>query len=287
MSSDVAPGWYPDPQAAGQVRYWDGSGWTEHVQPAGTPAPATAEPEGRGPFTSDLSVNELLLLGESGFEPAGVVAGTSVYQIGFEQSHWTRNQEIEPLSRALLRGRELAVERAAEQAEKLGAHGVVSLRLKVGGYEWAPNMAEFVALGTAVRQGGGAPPDRPFATGLTGQELWALRRLGYRPVGLALGTCVYHVAYGSLGQLLRQYGPNAEIEDYSRALAGARELAIGRMRSQAERMGADGVVSAELKERSHGWGSHVIEFLAAGTAVVATGEPPLDTPPDAVVPLGR
>jgi uncharacterized protein YbjQ (UPF0145 family) len=286
VNTGVTSGWYPDPQAAGQVRYWDGSAWTEHVQPAGHPA-AGQEPEPGGVFTSDLSASELLLLSEAGFEPLGVVAGTSVYQIGFEQSHWTRNEEIEPLSKALLHGRELAAERALEQAAALGAHGVVSLRLKVGAYEWAPNIAEFVALGTAVRQAGAAAPARPFATTLSGQDIWALRRAGYRPVGLALGTCVYHVAYGSLGQLFRRYGPNAEIVDYSRALAGARDLALERMREQAAALEADGVVSAELKERSHGWGSHVIEFLAAGTAVVATGEPPVEVPPGAVVPLGR
>lgn len=28
------PGWYPDAQVAGQNRWWDGSAWTDHVQPA-------------------------------------------------------------------------------------------------------------------------------------------------------------------------------------------------------------------------------------------------------------
>lgn len=39
--SDQSPpaGWYPDPQAAGLVRWWDGR-WTEHVQPAPTSGPA-------------------------------------------------------------------------------------------------------------------------------------------------------------------------------------------------------------------------------------------------------
>lgn len=37
MSS--APGWYPDPQNARLLRYWDGRGWTPHTQP-----PARAQP---------------------------------------------------------------------------------------------------------------------------------------------------------------------------------------------------------------------------------------------------
>ena len=32
-----AAAWYPDPQMAGRVRWWDGTNWTEHVS---VPAPA-------------------------------------------------------------------------------------------------------------------------------------------------------------------------------------------------------------------------------------------------------
>ncbi|MDM7855170.1 DUF2510 domain-containing protein [Cellulomonas alba] len=34
-------GWYPDPQGPGSVRYWDGTGWTQHVQPV----PAAPQPQ--------------------------------------------------------------------------------------------------------------------------------------------------------------------------------------------------------------------------------------------------
>lgn len=30
-------GWYPDPQQQGQLRYWDGAAWTEHLAPAQQP----------------------------------------------------------------------------------------------------------------------------------------------------------------------------------------------------------------------------------------------------------
>ena len=44
----------------------------------------------RGFFTSDLSVNEFLLVKQSGFEPLGLVLGSSIYHIGFQQASGTR-----------------------------------------------------------------------------------------------------------------------------------------------------------------------------------------------------
>jgi uncharacterized protein YxjI len=33
------PGWYPDPAGSGGTRWWDGQGWTDHVQQAAPPTP--------------------------------------------------------------------------------------------------------------------------------------------------------------------------------------------------------------------------------------------------------
>jgi len=83
-----------------------------------------------------------------------------------------------------------------------------------------------------------------------------------------MGNCVYHVAHMSLGQVLRQVGQNVEFANYTQAVYDARELAMERMQAEATRLGAQGIVGAQIIERSHGWGSHVIEFFAVGTAII-------------------
>lgn len=35
----IPAGWYPDPQAPGQGRFWDGTAWTDHVHVPGQPMP--------------------------------------------------------------------------------------------------------------------------------------------------------------------------------------------------------------------------------------------------------
>jgi uncharacterized protein YbjQ (UPF0145 family) len=52
-----------------------------------------------------------------------------------------------------------------------------------------------------------------------------------------------------------------------------------RMQKEAEALEAEGIVGVQLQERSHGWGSHVIEFFAVGTAIVPMpGERQLPAP---------
>ena len=227
-----------------------------------------------GLFTSDLSVNEFLLVKQAGFEPLGMVVGSSIYHIGFQQSNWSKNQEMSTLTQAMYAARELAMTRMEEEADQLGADGVVGIRLEVGRYEWGPNMAEFLAVGTAVRHTAGgdyrSPTGRPFTSDLSGQELWTLLAAGYRPAGLVMGTCVYHVAHQGLRATFRQMGQNVEMPNFTQALYDARELAMERMQAEAIALKAEGIVGVRLTEKSHGWDSHIIEFFSLGTAVVAT-----------------
>jgi len=242
-------------------------------------------------FTSDLSINEYYLLEQAGFEPLGFVMGSSFFHIGIQ---WTimpfQNYELDILTQALYRAREHAMLRMEEEAAVLDADGVVGVRLEVGQQTWAAGMAEFTAMGTAVRaldrsrdyrkQSG-----RPFTSDLTGQQFWTLLRTRCRPLELSMGNCVYHVGRRGLRQALGQFGRNVEMPNYTQALYTARELALERMQAEAERVGANGVVGVEIQQANFGWGSHVLEFFAVGTAVVREGHIPAASEPGLMLAL--
>lgn len=262
----------------------------------GLPAAAKERLErmrGTGPaptlFTSDLSVNEFLLVREAGFDPLGLVMGSSIYHIGFQFRNFYQNQELDVLTQAMYEARELAMTRMEEEADILGADGIVGVRLDVTQYQWGASMAEFMAIGTAIRHRAGGNyrtvDNRPFTSDLSGQDFWTLLKTGYRPLSLVMGTCVYHVAHQGLMQSMKQMGRNIEMPNYTQALYDARELALSRMQAEAEREKAVGIVGAQVKENSHGWDSHVIEYFAVGTAVTPVSVDHEVPEPAIVLPL--
>ncbi|MGA2014115.1 MAG: heavy metal-binding domain-containing protein [Solirubrobacteraceae bacterium] len=246
---------------------------TEGIPEAGR---ARLEQNRQGLFTSDLSVNEFLLITQAGFDPLGLVIGSSIYHIGLQMANPRSSQEMTVLSQAMYDARQLAMTRMEEEADVLGADGVVGVRLEVGQYEWGQHMAEFIAIGTAVRHREGqlhrAPSGRPFTSDLSGQAFWTLLRTGHRPVALVMGSCVYHVARRGVTQAVGQMGRNVELPNYTQALYAARELAMERMQSEAQATQARGIVGMNLHEKSHGWDSHMIEFFAVGTAIIPTDD---------------
>ena len=225
-----------------------------------------------GLYTSDLSVNEFLLVTQAGFDPVGLVVGSSIFHTGFQIAGPTASQEMTVLSEAMYSARHLAMTRMEEEADQLDADGIVGVRLDIGRYEWGPNMAEFIAIGTAVKHRDGvlhrAPSGRPFTSDLSGQDFWTLLSTGHRPVGMVMGSCVYHVGRRGPLKTLGQTGRNVELPNFTQALYDARELAMQRMQTEAKELGAEGIVGVSLTERTHGWGSHVIEFFALGTAII-------------------
>jgi uncharacterized protein YbjQ (UPF0145 family) len=223
-------------------------------------------------FTSDLSVDEFLLVEHAGFEALGLVLGSCIYHVGFQWQKWSVSQELPILTRAMYSARELAMTRMEEEADILGADGIVGVRLVFKQYAMDEGVLEFQAVGTAIRHREKAgsmrtKDNRPFTSDLSGQDLWKLVRGGYRPVSLAMGACVYHIAHMSFMQALKQVGRNQEMTIYTEATYAARELALERMQAEAAQRGGVGVVGARVEESNWGWGSNAIEFFAVGTAV--------------------
>jgi uncharacterized protein YbjQ (UPF0145 family) len=247
-------------------------------------------------FTSDLSVNEFLLVREAGFRPLGLVLGSSIYHVGIQMGRWSRNQELEQLSQAMYHARDLAMTRMEAEAAALGADGIVGVRLEIEFKEFGNDLAEFIAIGTAVKgdEIHARTPDgfswrnnrdQPFTSDLSGQDFWTLIQAGYAPLGMTMGTCVYHIAHQKFWQVVGNVGQNVEIPQYTEALYDARELAMSRMQAEAEALGAEGIVGVQMLSQSHRWGGHTTEFFAIGTAVRPLRPDHVIAKPQLVLPL--
>jgi uncharacterized protein YbjQ (UPF0145 family) len=102
-----------------------------------------------------------------------------------------------------------------------------------------------------------------FTSDFSVNEFLLVRKAGFEPVGLCIGSCIYHlgIQYGS-------WGKNQEMDVLSQAMYHARELAMTRMREEAAGMGADGIVGVQLTVKRLEWDSNILEFVAIGTGVV-------------------
>lgn len=253
-------------------------------------------------FTSDLSVNEMLLVRQAGFEPLGQVMGSSIYHVGWQfmpQLSWTSG-ELQVLTQAFYHARHLALGRLRQEAALLGATAVVGVRLEHKEYDWGAGMLEFQAIGTAIREADApapGPDKQPRLSFLSGQEFWLLRKAGFTPVGIAVGNCTYYqvptwkTQNATYGGIFGSGWVNQELVDYTQAVYQARSLAMGRMETEARSEGAVGVVGAdvtvvaqprEVEQNNTHRIDMIYHFTAIGTAVTyLTGHETLA--PDTVV----
>ncbi len=190
-----------------------------------------------------------------------------------------------PLVQAMYQARHKALDRMTAECEELGGHGVVGVRLTIGGFP--AGGLEFKAIGTAIRAPGvppvsawahrGGRPKRPFTSDLSGQDFTKLIMKGWVPAGLALGISIgsRHDDWLTVGQT-RWGAGNAEVVGFTELVNDARHDARLQLERDVTRLGGEGVVIADMemhvREREcpvqEGRRDHIVEVTTIGTAIV-------------------
>ncbi len=266
-----------------------------------------AEIRRSGTWGSALTTDEFAAIRSAGFEPVGQVLGACVYNIGYTGGYncpgawgsWgyvparTTTQvsgrsgfgSYGPLVQAMYEARHKALDRMTAECEELGGHGVVGVRLSIGGFP--AGGLEFKAIGTAIRAPGvppvsawprrGGRPKRPFTSDLSGQDFTKLIMKGWVPAGLALGISIgsRHDDWLTVGQT-RWGAGNAEVVGFTELVNDARHDARLQLERDVTRLGGEGVVIADMemhvREREcpvqEGRRDHIVEVTTIGTAIV-------------------
>ncbi len=259
-----------------------------------------AEIRASGTWGSALTSDEFAAVRSVGFQPVGQVLGAAVYNLGYTggwgcPGAWggygysvgwgpaARTQvssrggygSFGPLVQAMYEARRTAIARMVAECTELGGHGVVGVRLTIGGFP--AGGLEFKAIGTAVRVPGAPPLRHPFTSDLSGQDFAKLVHNGWMPAGLVLGISIAarHDDWRTVGQTRWSAG-NAEVSGWTELVNDARHDARQQLAADVKRVGAEGVVIADMemhvREREcpaqEGGHDHIIEAVNIGTAVV-------------------
>jgi uncharacterized protein YbjQ (UPF0145 family) len=256
----------------------------------GAQALAVAPPpsKARG-ITSDLSVDESLLLHAAGWEPVDLVCGVGVVSVPAGVWNWGAG----PISMAS-DAHNAAVERAAEElrgeCSRVKGHGVVGVRVEVS---VRPHFIEVELVGTAVQPVAGVHDPRgehaavamPFVSDLSARDFTLLQRAGWMPVGLAFGASFVYAPRRRAGAAMKQSTQNVELSNYTEAMYAARESAMERMQRSALQVGGQGVVEVKVTEGPMSFARHAVGFTAWGTAVKLVAEAHQFVAPEVVLPL--
>ena len=248
------------------------------------PAPPS---EARG-ITSDLSVDEALLLHAAGWEPLDLVCGVAVVSVPVGVWNWGRGA-ISLASDAHNAAVDQAARALRAECGKVHGHGVVGVRVDV---EVRTHHIEVALVGTAVRPVDGKDPRgtdaaeaMPFVSDLSARDFMLLLRAGWMPVGLAFGACFVYAPRRTAGMAMKQSTQNVELTNYTEAMYSARESAMEKMQESALEAGGQGVVEVKVTEGPMSFARHAVGFTAWGTAVTLVAEQHQFVQPEMVLPL--
>jgi uncharacterized protein YbjQ (UPF0145 family) len=244
---------------------------------------ATAPPPNtnRG-ITSDLSIDEALLLHSAGWEPVDLVCGVSVASVPYGVWNWGQG-EIMVASAAHNAAVQGAAERIKEECAKVRGHGVVGVRI---GVEVRNHHIDVELVGTAVRPvDGGSTPAVPFVSDLSARDFTLLKGAGWMPAGLAFGASFVYAPRRSAGAALQQKTQNIELTNFTQAMYAARESAMERMQRSALEVGGHGVVGVKVTEGPMSFARHAVGFTAWGTTVKLVADVHKNIEPEVILPL--
>ncbi len=242
-------------------------------------------------ITSDLSVDEALLLHGAGWEPLDLVCGVAVCSIPFGVWNWGGSSggvSIKLASDANNIAMGEAVAQIRAECGKVKGYGVVGVQVELS---LRQHHVDVELVGTAVRpmqrpkRGEDAALAMPFVSDLSARDFTLLLRAGWMPVGLAFGSAFVYSSRRSAGAALRQSTQNVELTNYTQAMYAARESAMERMQHSALEAGGQGVVEVKITEGPVAFARHSIGFTTWGTAVKLVAESHQFVKPEVVLPL--
>jgi uncharacterized protein YbjQ (UPF0145 family) len=220
-------------------------------------------------FTTAGDAQELYCHMDAGYMPIQHAFGNIAYSMGvgggiMGSLKTLVRGEIAEYSNIFNTTRHKALERLVSQAKADGANAVVGIRTTI--LPWM-GTHEMLMTGTASRNSAlpASADNNPVTSDLTGEELWAMTSLGYAPVKLLMSTSIYSL--GVVGGFMAAFKSftKGEISDLTTLIHDAREIAIDRLNSEADALGAEEVVGVKTYIAEIGNG--LVEFMAIGTAV--------------------
>jgi uncharacterized protein YbjQ (UPF0145 family) len=226
---------------------------------------------GAGRTTSDLSLDEILLLHSVGLEPVEVVFGVGCVSIIAGVWVWSTGP-VTDAHDAFHRALDEAKESIRQQAHAAKAVGVLGVDVEV---QRSYHRVVVVVTGTAVRsRTDEASQNRfkvnyrnPFLCDLSARDFAVLTTAGWYPLDLVAGVSYVHAPRRTLGTAIGQSTQNVELTNYTETLYQAREAAMEELQSHISQAGGTGLVDAKIVDRPVHFASHVVEFLTYGTAI--------------------
>jgi uncharacterized protein YbjQ (UPF0145 family) len=171
----------------------------------------------------------------------------------------------------------IAIDRLREEADLLGAHGVVGVRYQSQRLPLASSapVIEIRMVGTAIRREGSPLLSEPFTSHLSGQQFAKLIDTGWVPGALVVGVgairsyggCVVGDGTSSGASAFNQYA-SGEFRQRSDAIQHCRRFAVDRLETHATGYG-ERVVGVDVAAQFHSTmeDTMLVENVMLGTAV--------------------